>query len=71
MLTGADDHKGDYIYDDVGKPIKISQVAARKETPEPAGRLSKGVSALLAILCVSFTPSSALGGDYRGVFVGG
>ena len=45
--------KGYYIYDDVGKPIKISQVAAKKETPEPGGRISKAVAALLAILCVS------------------
>lgn len=42
--------KGYYIYDDVGKTIKIEQVAVKKNdpTPEKASRVSK---AIISVLC--------------------
>ena len=43
--------KGYYIYDDVGKPIKIEQTKVKKEEPAPA-KTSKAASILIALLCV-------------------
>ena len=44
--------KGYYIYDDVGKPIKIEQTKVKKEEPAPA-KTSKAASVLIALLCVA------------------
>lgn len=44
--------KGYYIYDDVGKPIKIEQTKVKKEKPAPA-KTSKTASILMALLCVA------------------
>lgn len=44
--------KGYYIYDDVGKPIKIEQTKVKKEEPALA-RTSKAASILIALLCVA------------------
>lgn len=44
--------KGYYIYDDVGKPIKIEQAKPKKEEVLPS-KVSKVTSILLAALCVS------------------
>lgn len=44
--------KGYYIYDDVGKPIKIEQTKVKKDEPAPA-RTSKAASILIALLCVA------------------
>ena len=44
--------KGYYIYDDVGKPIKIEQTKVKKEEPAPA-KTSKAASILIALLCVA------------------
>lgn len=44
--------KGYYIYDDVGKPIKIEQTKVKKDEPAPA-RTSKATSILIALLCVA------------------
>lgn len=44
--------KGYYIYDDVGKPIKIEQTKVKKEEPAPA-KTSKVASVLIALLCVA------------------
>ena len=44
--------KGYYIYDDVGKPIKIEQTKVTKEEPAPA-KTSKAASILIALLCVA------------------
>ena len=44
--------KGYYIYDDVGKPIKIEQSKVKKEETAPA-KTSKAASILIALLCVA------------------
>ena len=44
--------KGYYIYDDVGKPIKIEQTKVKKEEPAPA-KTSKVASVLIALLCAA------------------
>lgn len=44
--------KGYYIYDDIGKPIKIEQTKVKKADVPPA-KASKLTSVLLALLCVS------------------
>ncbi|MBE6621717.1 MAG: LysM peptidoglycan-binding domain-containing protein [Ruminococcaceae bacterium] len=44
--------KGYYIYDDVGKPIKIEQTKVKKEKPAPA-KTSKAASILIALLCIA------------------
>lgn len=44
--------KGYYIYDDVGKPIKIEQTKVKKEESAPA-KTSKAASILIALLCVA------------------
>ena len=44
--------KGYYIYDDVGKPIKIEQTKVKKEEPVPA-KTSKAASVLIALLCAA------------------
>lgn len=44
--------KGYYIYDDVGKPIKIEQTKVKKEEPAPA-KTSKAASILIALLCIA------------------
>lgn len=44
--------KGYYIYDDVGKPIKIEQTKVKKEEPVPA-KTSKVASVLIALLCAA------------------
>ena len=43
--------KGYYIYNDIGKPIKIEQIKIKKEKPAPA-KTSKTASVLIALLCV-------------------
>lgn len=43
--------KGYYIYNDIGKPIKIEQIKIKKEEPAPA-KTSKTASVLIALLCV-------------------
>lgn len=43
--------KGYYIYDDVGKPIKIEQVKVKKEEPVAAAAPSKGFNIVLWLLC--------------------
>lgn len=43
--------KGYYIYDDVGKPIKIEQIKVKKD--EPAGKTSTIAKVLIALLCVA------------------
>lgn len=43
---------GYYIYDDVGKPIKIEQIKVEKEAPERNKRTG-AISALVAMLCVA------------------
>lgn len=44
--------KGYYIYDDIGKPIKIEQTKIKKVDAPPA-KTSKLTTVLLALLCVS------------------
>ena len=44
--------KGYYIYDDVGKPIKIEQSKVKKEETAPA-KTSKAANILIALLCVA------------------
>lgn len=44
--------KGYYIYDDIGKPIKIEQTKIKKADVPPA-KTSKLTTVLLALLCVS------------------
>ena len=44
--------KGYYIYDDVGKPIKIEQTKVKKEETAPA-KTSKVASVLIALLCAA------------------
>lgn len=44
--------KGYYIYDDIGKPIKIEQTKIKKADVPPA-KASKLTTVLLALLCVS------------------
>ena len=44
--------KGYYIYDDVGKPIKIEQSKVKKEETAPS-KTSKAASILIALLCVA------------------
>lgn len=44
--------KGYYIYDDVGKPIKIEQTRVKKEATAPA-RTSGAASILIALLCAA------------------
>ena len=44
--------KGYYIYDDVGKPIKIEQAKVKKEETVPV-KTSKWASILVALLCVA------------------
>ena len=44
--------RGYYIYDDVGKPIKIEQTKAKKEAPTPA-KTSRIASILIALLCAA------------------
>lgn len=44
--------KGYYIYDDIGKPIKIEQTKIKKADAPPA-QTSKLTTVLLALLCVS------------------
>ena len=44
--------KGYYIYDDVGKPIKIEQTKVKKEEPAQA-KTSKVASVLIALLCAA------------------
>lgn len=44
--------KGYYIYDDIGKPIKIEQTKVKKADAIPA-KTSKLTTVLLALLCVS------------------
>lgn len=43
--------KGYYIYNDIGKPIKIEQIKVKKEEPAPA-KTSKTANVLIALLCV-------------------
>lgn len=60
--------KGYYIYDEVGKPIKIEQIKVKKESDVPV-KSSKTLSILVALLCVAtvFLSISAftLHGKYR------
>lgn len=54
--------KGYYIYDDVGRPIKIEQTKVKKEAPKPA-KTSRLASVLIALLCVGtyiFADASAV-----------
>ena len=44
--------KGYFIYDDVGKPIKIEQLKEKKTEPPPVKK-SKTATGLIALLCVS------------------
>lgn len=44
--------KGYYIYDDVGKPIKIEQTKVKKEETAPA-KTSKVANVLIALLCAA------------------
>ena len=44
--------KGYYIYDDIGKPIKIEQIKVKKEDSAPQ-KTSKAAYALIALLCVA------------------
>ncbi len=44
--------KGYYIYDDVGKPIKIEQIKVKKEDAAPA-KVSKVSSVIIALLCAA------------------
>ena len=44
--------KGYFIYDDVGKPIKIEQLKENKTEPPPVKK-SKTATGLIALLCVS------------------
>lgn len=44
--------KGYYIYDDVGKPIKIEQTRVKKESAAPA-KVSRLAAALIALLCAA------------------
>lgn len=44
--------KGYYIYDDIGKPIKIEQTKVKKDSLAPA-KASKTTSILMTVLCVA------------------
>lgn len=44
--------KGYYIYDDVGKPVKIEQTRVKKEVPAPA-KTSGWAGALIGLLCAA------------------
>lgn len=44
--------KGYYIYDDIGKPIKIEQVKIKKEDATPVGK-NKTAGILIALLCIA------------------
>ena len=44
--------KGYYVYDDVGKPVKIEQIKVKKDQPAPA-KTSKVANILIALLCAS------------------
>ena len=43
--------KGFYVYDEVGKPIKIEQTKVKKE--EKPAKPSRGIGILLALLCIA------------------
>lgn len=44
--------KGYYIYDDVGKPIKIEQIRVKKEEPAPAAT-SRTTNIFITLLCIA------------------
>ena len=44
--------KGYYIYDDIGKPIKIEQIKANKDKPA-SGKPSRAYTILITLLCVA------------------
>ena len=44
--------KGYYIYDDVGKPIKIEQIKVKKEEPS-RGKTSGAAAVIIGLLCVA------------------
>ena len=44
--------KGYYIYDDVGKPIKIEQIKVKKEEPVVPAKRSKATGVFISLLCI-------------------
>lgn len=45
--------KGFYIYDEVGKPVKIAQKRAEEKAVEAPAKANKGIYAVVALLCLT------------------
>lgn len=59
--------KGYYIYDDIGKPIKIEQTKVKKEGTAPAKK-SKAAGVVIALLCIATIALSYLAFSLNGKY---